>query len=665
MLQTQISYWQVFRLIFVVFSLYLMGDAFYRWDGFRYYASFSEFLPSVALIAILWTIVAIFTALLIWLPVRALKWFCLRIGWKLKTEHLLFFIGTFLLLGVIIWAGKRFIWPNIPTYDIPVMLRLIVFLFVTLSTIFLTWLFRNKAELWIDIIQDRMTPLVWLFGILVVLSIPLVAYHTLVRQTDSVESQKISQSFVSDKDRPNIILVTFDALTARNMSVYGYHRPTTPFIIEWVKTATLFTRAEAESNITTPTIASLMTGKRLWTHQTYQVPITSKPVKGDIENLALLLKDNSYVTMAFVVNRLASVTTLGITKSFVIAPPDTEFMITTSLFEIIEVLLYKLFGDKIKLYDWLLKWDFVSGKFVRALSIDFTKTQVPTEKAFNRFLSVIDNNPSEPFFAWIHLFPPHDPYLPSEPYMGMFDSSTKLRSFKSQEKGVMSTFKYRFKYQNFPQEVQSSVDTLRARYDEFIRNCDNEFKDFITQLAKRDKLKNTVIILSSDHGESFEHNHIKHGGTYLYEQLTHIPLIIKEPGQRVGRVVHDVIEQIDIAPTILDLAHIPVPSWMEGRSLLPLMRGKKLLPKPAFSMALGRQSSRGHEITKGTIAVWEGDYKLIHYLEGKKSLLFNLKKDPDELQNLFDREPEIGKHLLILIHENLKKANERIKKGEY
>ncbi len=102
--------------------------------------------------------------------------------------------------------------------------------------------------------------------------------------------------------------------------------------------------------------------------------------------------------------------------------------------------------------------------------------------------------------------------------------------------------------------------------------------------------------------------------------------------------------------------------WMEGRSLVPLMRGERFSSRPVFSMALERNPSLGHQITKGTIAVWDGEYKLIHYLEKKESLLFNLKQDPDELQNLFYREPEAAQRLLILIQANLKKANERISK---
>jgi len=658
------AYWKVFRLIFVLFSLYLMGDAFYRWDGFRYYASFSEFIPSVALVTVLWSILALFTAIIVWVPLRGFEWFCLSIGWKIKMDHLLLFIFTFAMLGALSWIGKRFIWPNMQTYNIPFTVKLIVFVSVTLSAIFLTWLLRNKTERLISILQDRITPLVWLFGILAVLSLFLVTYHTFGKRIDNVVSQMISKPSVAEgKRRPNIILVTFDALTSRDMSVYGYNRPTTPFITKWAQTASLFTKAEAEGNITTPTTASLMTGKRLWTHQTYQIAGSSKPVKGDVENLALLMKDNNYYTMAFVANRLASVKTLGIAKSFVVAPSETEFRVATSLFGAIDVLLYRLFSDKIRLYDWIVKWDFITGKLVRAVSEGFSETEVPPEKAFNSFLRAIDDSLPEPFFTWVHLFPPHDPYLPPEPYMGMFDSSSMLRTYKSQENAVLKASKYRqSRYQQFPPEVQPTVNILRARYDEFIRYCDKQFEEFISQLAIRNKLKNTVIILSADHGESFEHNYLKHGFSYLYEQVTHIPLIIKEPDQAKGRIINDIVEQIDIPPTILELAGIPVPAWMEGRSLVPLIRGEKLPSRPAFSLALEGQASRGHQITKGTIAVWEGDYKLIYYLKKKESLLFNLKQDPDELENLFDKETKAGNRLLTLIQDNLMKANERISK---
>jgi arylsulfatase A-like enzyme len=422
--------------------------------------------------------------------------------------------------------------------------------------------------------------------------------------------------------------------------------------------------AEAESNYTTPTVTSLMTGQRLWTHQTYHAQHVIKSLKSDVKSLPLLLKNNGYSNMAFIQNSLASVKVLNISDSFGVAPLPSEFSTPVSLIGNLDKLLLRLFGYKIQMYDWIIKEDFILDRLARGISGDISRTTVPPEKVFNRVLMVIDKNPAEPYFIWVHLYPPHFPYLPDDPYMGMFNSSPRLRTFKSQRRGWYSTFKYENKTQDIPMDIRQTVEILRDRYDEFITYCDRQFGDFIEKLTERDKLKNTVIILSSDHGESFEHGILTHAGPYLYEQVTHIPLIIKEPEQKEGKVIYDLVEQIDIPATILDLAGISIPLWMEGRSLIPLIEGEQIIPRPAFSMNFEGNESRGQQISKGVVAVWEGDYKLIHNLDMKKSLLFNLKEDPDELHDLFSKEPEIASRLIALIHDNLKNANERIAGSE-
>ncbi len=201
---------------------------------------------------------------------------------------------------------------------------------------------------------------------------------------------------------------------------------------------------------------------------------------------------------------------------------------------------------------------------------------------------------------------------------------------------------------------------MRDYYDEYINYIDKQFDNFIQDLNER-AIDNTVIILSADHGESFDHGYFTHGGPFLYEEVTHIPLIIKEPGQKKGQIIEPLVEQIDIPATVLELANIPVPIWMEGRSLVSAMRGETLAQRPAFSMNFEGNRSRGHKITTGSIAVWEGDYKLIHYLEKNESQLFNIRRDPYELNNLFNKEVDKGRSLLVLIKENLKKANDNIK----
>ncbi len=104
---------------------------------------------------------------------------------------------------------------------------------------------------------------------------------------------------------------------------------------------------------------------------------------------------------------------------------------------------------------------------------------------------------------------------------------------------------------------------------------------------------------------------------------------------------------------------------MEGRSLAPILRGNELQPRPVYSMFFEEVAVRGQvEINKGVIAVWEGDYKLIHNIASKENLLFNLKVDSNELNNLYSDGTEVGQRLLSLIQHNLEQANERLKREE-
>jgi arylsulfatase A-like enzyme len=636
----------------VSFSLYLLGDAFYRWDGFRYYASFTEFIPSVALVTILWSFVAVFTAMVIFVILKAFEGLCKPLGLRVRFGYFVMFSLLFVLLIGMVFVFKRLYWPDAP------FMRVIL-LYVFLASVFLTWLFRARAGWLSDFIQDRITPLVWLFGVFAILSFPIVIYHTWLKQTTDRGSPVASGPSGDEGERPNIILITFDALSARNMSVYGYHRDTTPFIRKWAKTASLFKWVEAESGYTIPTTASLMTGKRVWTHQRYHLDDARKPVRSRTENIAYLLKKHGYYNMAFITNVLASVDALGIDESFDVAPVASELSVPVSFIGVVDNLLLDLFGSKIRLYNWIVKEDFILEEAFRIVSGGEYKTLFPVEKAFDTFLEVLDGNPPEPFFVWIHLYPPHAPYMPPEPFIGIFDSSQELRSLNDHTRIGQRLERYR-KNRAYMNEVKKIVELLEARYDEFIRYCDKGFEDFIARLEKKGKLENTVIILSSDHGEEFKPHHVGHKG--LSEEETRIPLIIKEPDQTEGRVIDDLVEQIDIPATILDLAGIPIPSWMEGRSLVPLIRGGTLPPRPAFSMSLLKNPARGQKISRGTIVVWKGDYKLVYDLEDKRPLLFRLQRGPHNVEYVLDKEPDIAWSLLDLIKINLKRVNEKIGK---
>jgi arylsulfatase A-like enzyme len=456
-----------------------------------------------------------------------------------------------------------------------------------------------------------------------------------------------------DEKRPNIILVIWDAATARDMQVYGYERPNTPFLSEWAKDAIVFTRAYASSNWTTPTIMSLMTSQRVWTHRVWYSSLFTSVSKYE-NNLPRVLQEHGYEVYGFIQNHGAHPEHLGIGEAFLVKDKADTFFIASEWW--FDRLMRKMKIKRPVVNDWIFYTNFIA-EGIRQFKPDSYITNAPADKVYNRFLDYISqknlgNTPQRPFFAWLHLYPPHNFYLPPKPYIGMFGDAEKFNSEKKQHRLFRGGY-YKF-------EEQADVDILKKRYDEFILYCDQQFKTFLSRLAKVINMSNTIIILSSDHGESFSRGYLGHGGVHLFEEVVHIPLIIKMPGDKKGKVVDMPVEQIDIAPTILDIAGIPIPQWMEGQSLLPLLEGKALKSRPVFSMQFINNSMLDQPLIKGTIAVWDGDYKLIHYLEEKKSLLFNLRADPYEMRNIFNEEPEIAQRLMKLIEDNLAKANARI-----
>ncbi|MBL7050184.1 MAG: sulfatase [Nitrospira sp.] len=638
------SFWKAFRVVFVIFSAYLLRDVFFRWDGFSFYATFWDFIPAVALVMVQWSFLALMATLLVWGVFIAIEFVLSRFQLSFGMDQLLLGLLIFTLL-----SGTAMFVIGISVLSIKwIAVLLVISLGITLA------LRKDAGQL-----HERITPLVWLFGIWLICSVPVVGYKLIT--ADNMKTYVVNNDNVQpiDHKKPNIILVTYDTLTAKDMSVYGYQRETTPFIKDWAENAYSFSQLIAESNYTTPTTASLMTGKHLWTHRLYQ-PFADTPFKSNIESLPLELKKAGYYNMAFVANPKASVKTLGLTNAFDVMPDTSEFW-SRSFFDFnprnIEMILYRYFGGTIKMSNWIIKEDFIVFKLIALIAKDSPQIPAPPAVVFNRFLSELNNTAPEPYFAWIHIFPPHYTYLPPDPYMGMFDDSKKFRTLKAQLPW-QEVLEYK-------PEQQEDVDIFRARYDEFIRYCDEQFKEFIESFNTRADAGNTYIILSSDHGESFTHGFYRHGAARdLFEPVTNIPLIIKAPGQQKGLVISDPVAQIDITSTILEIAGVEVPQWMEGRSLMPLMAGERMDLHNIISMVLVKNQSRGRELNKGSFSVRKGDYKLIHYLEDNESLLFNIRSDPDELIDLSGKYPDITDELRISLKRELATANNRIKSGQ-
>ncbi len=192
------TYSSFFRLFFVVFFLYLAGNLFHIWSGYKGYAS-AEFLHALSLVSVFWTLMASVAALLIFLIFRAIVWMCGRAGWNICVENLFLYSGLLMLVMTLTWAGKKIIFPDI---HMTFRMGLIVLVSGAIISILPAWLLRGRAKPWMDSIQGIITPFVWVFGIAVVLSVPLTAKNVW-QEIQNIKSENI---YKAENGRP---LVTF------------------------------------------------------------------------------------------------------------------------------------------------------------------------------------------------------------------------------------------------------------------------------------------------------------------------------------------------------------------------------------------------------------------------------------------------------------------------
>jgi len=272
----------------------------------------------------------------------------------------------------------------------------------------------------------------------------------------------------------------------------------------------------------------------------------------------------------------------------------------------------------------------------------------PAEPVFDRAQALIERHDiNQPRFLWTHVYPPHDPYLPPSPFLGHFLPGEKL-THNSEFVGLQNS--------GAPKGV--SAEELRARYDESVLYVDNAVGKYLDWLDRTGRLDHSIVIVSADHGESFEHHWFVHGGRYLYDGLIHIPLLIHLPGQKRSARIDYAAQQVDLLPTLLDLVGGNVPNWTDGISLKPLLEGKTMEQRYIYSMNL-EPNRELDPITKGTVAIIDDEFKYVNYLGSSKEDLYRYKTDLKEEHNLILSDPETGKRMRELLLKKLNEVNDR------
>jgi arylsulfatase A-like enzyme len=457
--------------------------------------------------------------------------------------------------------------------------------------------------------------------------------------------------------RPNIILLTIDALSAPHMSLYGYARPTTPELAQFAQGAKVFDRAYANGNFTTPGVATLLTGTLPWTHRALTLPVWPLTYTRRT-SLPAVLERAGYRTGYVSTNAIAGAAKQGFAQYFQFARPDRTGHVTLCADRLSRYLRYVCAASQLSPLE---EMDDLAADIRPPPDNLEHDPRLALEPALKWLTTV---NRSKPIFLWVHLFPPHSPYAVPKPWLGRFDPSRKDRTAASTQPNwawIQSQLK--------PAQVQ----TLEARYDEATAYVDAYVGPFL-QRALALLGPNTAVVITADHGESFAHGYGAHTGPGLYDEIIHVPLILKLPDETAGRRCDRPAEQADIAPTLAALAGVPAPADWEGRSLLhacdSASAGDSSPHRAVFSMNF-EQNPRFAPLQTGAVAVIQGRWKLIHYMGALHypympplhDELYDLIADPGERTNLAAQQPAIAERLRVLIETALAQHGGRVIPG--
>jgi arylsulfatase A-like enzyme len=247
----------------------------------------------------------------------------------------------------------------------------------------------------------------------------------------------------------------------------------------------------------------------------------------------------------------------------------------------------------------------------------------------------VGKHQDRPYFAFFHTYHVHDPYAPAPPYDTLYDPDYegKIISDRVKLDELAAAGGFRELRDAYWSRVDPSdprdIAHLLALYDGAITEIDLELGRLFA--AMDESAQPTVVVLVSDHGEAFqEHGAFIHD--QLYEEVLHVPLILRHPRLREGRRVSPRVGLVDLAPTVLDLVGVAAPAQFQGVSLLPVADGKRV-PEEVYSEKVRRLPKDPKVAERGfsNYALYRGDLKLIVH---PRPELYDLAADPGEQQNL-------------------------------
>ncbi len=388
----------------------------------------------------------------------------------------------------------------------------------------------------------------------------------------------------------NILLISLDSLRADRVGSYGHDRDTTPRLDQLADEGARFANAIATSPWTLPTHLTMLTGRYQVSHGVVEDTYTLHPA---VPTLGELLKQKDYATAGFV-SAPYTAARYGYSRGM------------------------DIYEDLSEGYEHKKE----------------ARSAIVAPEITTRGIQWLREHASERFFLFLHYFDIHYNYIPPPPYDVMFDphydgevDATNFLEDPAIHEGMD------------PRDLEH----ILALYDGEIRFTDDHVKRVLGELDKLGLSDSTLVIVVSDHGdEFFEHGFTGHHRT-LYEEVLWVPLVIRFPGaaSHAGKVVEQQATLVDIAPTILDAAGVEYPQLMEGRSLIPLLKGEEDDPdRPVYGAFFDKTVFNIQAMRRTRADKVIQHFNRILHPDSPQVELYSLADDPGEQKNLYDSDPE-------------------------
>jgi arylsulfatase A-like enzyme len=419
----------------------------------------------------------------------------------------------------------------------------------------------------------------------------------------------------------NVLLVVLDTLRADHMDLYGYQRQTMPRLTEFAQRAEVYEDAVSSSSWTLPSHASLFTGRSPREHGARGALASSdqpgrrgsRALDQSVPTLAETLRAAGYRTEGVVANSLYLVPKYGLHRGFDYWDARPSFQGATN--EGYSPLLFQMRSaiDATPLrwlYEPLVAMDIAQLVYRRAPDINATVRR--------RLQSLRDDD--RPFFLFVNYMDPHDPYLAPGRFADRFPGRLEGQP----------RFWQGLSYRQSEFELETLRRHLVSQYDSVLSYLDHHLGELLRWLEANEVFQDTIVVITSDHGEAFlEHGQYQHGKS-LYQEEISVPLIIRYPADRMQpRRVSEPVELTAVMPWLLHQLGVAPPPGLEPVERLE--NARPIVAELAGVRGLGYLV--GADVHHDVTMYREGPLKYLESSAGP-ALLYDLRSDPSERKPL-------------------------------